>query len=76
MKKRESNMKRISLILLLVLLTSCVSKISTSCPPIIEYNQGCKQQLADDLEKEESYYIKQVVVDYYNLREKIRICND
>lgn len=76
MKKRESNMKRISLILLLVLLTSCVSKISTSCPPIIEYTQEFKQQLADDLEKEESYYIKQVVVDYYNLREKIRVCND
>ena len=76
MKKRESNMKRISLILLLVLLTSCVSKISTSCPPIIEYTQEFKQQLADDLEKEESYYIKQVVIDYYNLREKIRICND
>ena len=69
-------MKRISLILLLVLLTSCVSKISTSCPPIIEYTQEFIQQLADDLEEEESYYIKQVVVDYYNLREKIRICND
>ena len=70
-------MKKIVLMILVMLLGSCVkSRIYTACPPIIEYTQEFKRQLADDLEKEESYFIKQVVVDYYNLREKIRICND
>lgn len=69
-------MKKINLILLMMLLTSCQNKVYTACPNIIEYSTEFKQQLAEDLKKEESYYIKQSILDYYNLREKIRICNE
>lgn len=68
-------MKKISLILLMMLFTSCQNKIYTACPPIIEYSKEFNYQLAKDLKKEESYYIKQSILDYYNLREKIKICN-
>ena len=70
-------MKKISLMILAMLLNSCVkSKIYTACPSIIEYSKEFKQELANDLEKEESYFIKQAIIDYYNLREKVKICND
>lgn len=70
-------MQKISLIALMMLLSSCRSSmIYTSCPDIVEYSTEFKQQLAEDLKKEESYYIKQSILDYYNLREKIRICNE
>lgn len=69
-------MKKINLILLMMLLTSCQNRIYTACPNIIEYSKEFNNQLAKDLEKEESYYIKQSIIDYYNLREKIRICNN
>ena len=68
-------MKKINLILLMMLLTSCQNKIYTSCPNIIEYAKEFNNKLAKDLEKEKSYYIKQSILDYYNLREKIKICN-
>lgn len=59
-----------------MLLSSCKNRIYTACPNIIEYSKEFNNQLAKDLEKEESYYIKQSILDYYNLREKIRICNE
>ena len=68
-------MKKINLILLMMLLMSCQNRIYTACPNIIEYSKEFNNQLAKDLEKEESYYIKQSIIDYYNLREKIKICN-
>ena len=59
-----------------MLLTSCQNKIYTACPNVIEYSKEFKQQLAEDLKQEQSYFINQVVLDYFNLREKIRICNE
>ena len=70
-------MRKISLILLMTLLNSCRSNtIYTACPNVIEYSKEFNHQLAEDLKKEESYYIKQSILDYFNLREKIRICNN
>ena len=59
-----------------MLLMSCQNRIYTACPPIIEYSKEFNHQLAEDLKNENSYYIKQSILDYYNLREKIRICNE
>ncbi|MBO4516739.1 hypothetical protein J5751_04915 [bacterium] len=76
MRKRKESIKAISIILLIVLLTSCKNKIYTACPDVIEYSKDFQYNLAEDLKKEESYFIKQAILDYFNLREKIKICND
>ena len=60
----------------MMLLMSCKNRIYTACPDIVEYSTEFKQQLAEDLKQEQSYFINQVVLDYFNLREKIRICNE
>ena len=59
-----------------MLLMSCQSRIYTACPDVVEYSTEFKQQLAEDLKKEQSYFINQAILDYFNLREKIRICNE
>lgn len=59
-----------------MLLTSCKNRIYTACPDIVEYSIEFKRQLAEDLKQEQSYFVNQVVLDYFNLREKIRICNE
>lgn len=59
-----------------MLLISCKNKIYIACPPVIEYSKEFNHQLAEDLKQEQSYFINQVVLDYFNLREKIRICNE
>lgn len=69
-------MKKINLILLMMLLTSCQNRIYTACPDVVEYSTEFKRQLAEDLKQEQSYFINQIVLDYFNLREKIRICNE
>lgn len=76
MKKKERNIIKISLIALMMLLMSCQNRIYTACPDVVEYSIEFKHSLAEDLKKEESYYIKQSILDYFNLREKIRICNE
>ena len=60
----------------MMLLTSCQNKIYTACPDVVEYSTEFKRQLSKDLKLEQSYFINQVVLDYFNLREKIRICNE
>lgn len=59
-----------------MLLTSCQNKIYTACPDVVEYSTEFSHSLAEDLKLEKSYFINQVVLDYFNLREKIRICNE
>ena len=60
----------------MMLLTSCKNRVYTACPDIVEYSTEFKQQLAEDLKQEKSYFINQAILDYFNLREKIRICNN
>lgn len=61
----------------MMLLSSCKSNIIyTACPDVVEYSTEFKRQLTEDLKQERSYFINQVVLDYFNLREKIRICNE
>jgi predicted transcriptional regulator len=55
---------------------SCQNRIYTACPDIVEYSAEFKRQLAEDLKQEQSYFINQAILDYFNLREKIRICNN
>ena len=70
-------MQKISILVLLMLSTSCQNRvIYTACPDIVEYSTEFRHSLAEDLKNENSYYIKQSILDYYNLREKIRICNE
>lgn len=76
MKKREKNIIKINLIILLMLLSSCKNNIYTACPDVVEYSTEFKRQLAEDLKQEKSYFVNQVILDYFNLREKIRICNE
>ena len=53
MKKKERNIIKISLILLMILLTSCKNRIYTACPDIVEYSTEFRHSLAEDLKKED-----------------------
>lgn len=59
-----------------MLLMSCKNRIYTACPDIVQYSTEFKRQLSEDLKLEQSYFINQVVLDYFNLREKIKRCNN
>lgn len=62
--------------ILLMLLSSCKNKIYTACPDVVEYSTEFRHSLSEDLKQEKSYFINQAILDYFNLREKIRICNE
>lgn len=70
-------MQKISILVLTMLLTSCQNKvIYSACPDVVEYSTEFKHSLAEDLKNEKSYFINQAILDYFNLREKIKVCNE
>ena len=70
-------MQKISILVLIMLLMSCRNKIIYSaCPDVVEYSTEFRHSLSEDLKQEKSYFINQAILDYFNLREKIRICNE
>ena len=60
---------------MLLTVCNCRQVISTACPPYTEYTQDFKDNLKRDLKENKSYFINQVVIDYFNLNENIKICN-
>lgn len=63
------------IILLSLFLFSCSHNIiSTNCPPISSYSIEFENNLANDILKSNSYYIKQAILDYGNLRNNLRTC--
>ena len=63
------------LIILTMLLTNCEMVSSNICPDIINYTQEEQKELSNILQKENNKILNKFILDYYNLREDVRICN-
>lgn len=64
--------------LLLLALTSCVRKIlyNTLCPDVIEYSKEYQNNLSNELKSLDNtkyYFIPNTIIDYFNLRQNIKI---
>lgn len=62
--------------LLLLFLVSCTHEkfIICDCPKPIDYSHEFQKNLVHDLEKIDSYYINQVVIDWFNLNKELMKC--
>ena len=69
-------MKVILLIVMMTYLISCQKVISNSCPDIVHYTIEEQRELEKTLKEVDKAIINKYIIDYGNLRDKIRICND
>lgn len=45
------------------------------CPDTVNYTQEEQKELLNILQKENNEILNKFILDYYNLREDVRICN-
>jgi hypothetical protein len=65
-----------SILILSLLLTACKTEIiSTVCPPAIIYTEDFNDNLKKDLIENKSFFINQVIIDFFNLQQDLKICN-
>lgn len=76
MKNLERYLKIILLIVMMTYLISCQKVISNSCPDIVHYTIEEQRELEKTLKEIDKAIINKYIIDYGNLRDKIRICND
>ena len=76
MKNLERYLKIILLIVMMTYLISCQKVISNSCPDIVHYTIEEQRELEKTLKEVDKAIINKYIIDYGNLRDKIRICND
>lgn len=58
-----------------MLLTNCKMVDSNICPDIVNYTREEQKELLNILQKENNEILNKFILDYYNLREDVRICN-
>ena len=56
-------------------LISCQKVISNSCPDIVHYTIEEQRELKKTLKEVDKAIINKYIIDYGNLREKIKRCN-
>ena len=68
----------ILIFLMLYLLTSsCIGRRKINicnCPEPIDYSKEFQSNLVKDLEKIDSYYINQVIIDWFNINKELQEC--
>jgi hypothetical protein len=47
-----------------------------SCPEPVEYSGEFQENLIRDLEGVKSYYINQILIDFYNINQQLRMCDE
>ena len=57
-------------------LISCQKVISNSCPDLVHYTIEEQRELEKTLKEVDKAIINKYIIDYGNLRDKIRSCND
>jgi hypothetical protein len=75
MRRLKENSKVMMLIILTMLLTSCKMVNSNICPDMVNYTQEEQKELLNILQKENNEILNKFILDYYNLREDVRVCN-
>lgn len=63
------------LLLSSLFLTGCISRTLLVCPPIVEYTTEEQTKILEIIERIEEPVLDRFIIDYGNLREKIRQCN-
>ncbi|MDR2777963.1 MAG: hypothetical protein LBB13_00435 [Rickettsiales bacterium] len=65
------NFKKLALVLLSC---GCHRRIVVAvCPLPLEYSSEFQKNLLEDLEKVSSFYIEQLVIDFYNINQQLRL---
>ncbi len=75
MKNLKRYLKRILLIVMMTYMISCQRVISNSCPDLVHYTIEEQQELENTLKEINKPIINRYIIDYGNLRDKIRSCN-
>ena len=75
MKKLKRYLKIILLIVMMTYMISCQRVISNSCPDLVHYTIEEQQELENTLKEINKPIINRYIIDYGNLRDKIRSCN-
>lgn len=74
MKSLKRYLKRILLIVMMTYMISCQRVISNSCPDIVHYTIEEQKELEKTLKEVDKAIINKYIIDYGNLRDKIRSC--
>ena len=74
MKNLKRYLKRILLIVMMTYMISCQKVISNSCPDIVHYTIEEQQELENTLKEINKPIVNRYIIDYGNLRDKIRSC--
>jgi len=67
--------KSLNLLMMLLIVCSCKRIITTACPQPTIFSQEFKDNLKRDLKENKSYFINEIVIDYFNLQEDLKLCN-
>ena len=62
------------LMILMLLLTSCI-KGNFNCPNVVNYTIEEQKEIANILQEQNNKILNRFFIDYYNLREDLKICN-
>lgn len=74
MKNLKRYLKRILLIVMMTYMISCQKVISNSCPDIVHYTIEEQKELEKTLKEINKPIVNRYIIDYGNLRDKIRSC--
>ena len=74
MKNLERYLKKILLIVMMTYLISCQKVISNSCPDLVHYTIEEQRELEKTLKEIDKAIINKYIIDYGNLRDKIKRC--
>lgn len=75
MKNLKTYLKKILLIAMMTYMISCQRVISNSCPDLVHYTTEEQQELEKTLKEVNKIIINRYIIDYGNLRDKIKNCN-
>lgn len=74
MKNLKRYLKKILLIVMMTYMISCQRVISSSCPDLVHYTIEEQRELENTLKEINKPIINKYIIDYGNLRDKIRSC--
>ena len=74
MKNLKIYLKKILLIAMMTYMISCQRVISNSCPNIVHYTIEEQKELEKTLKEINKPIVNRYIIDYGNLRDKIRSC--
>ena len=72
MKNLKIYLKRILLIVMMTYMISCQKVISSSCPDLVHYTIEEQKELEKTLKEINKPIINRYIIDYGNLRDKIK----